>query len=92
MSHGIEYGLEVSVWIVAQVLAPAGEYWNVADATPESASAELDDTVTAPPRTHAFAFGAVSDPVGATVSIENVRVLLVPMLPVESFCVATTVY
>ena len=92
MSHEVEYGLEMLVSIVVHVLAEAGEYWKSADATPETASAELEETVTSAPRTHAFAFGAVSEPVGATVSTVNVCVLLVPVFPVESFWVATAVY
>src|SRR2546428_11438537 len=48
-----------------QVPAPAGERWNWAEATPEPPSAELEETVTAVPRTFAEAAGAVSEPVGA---------------------------
>ncbi len=64
------YGLVVSgPPIVVHVPAPAGEYWNVALATPDPglASAESDDTVTLPVTDAPFA-GLVRLPVGAVAS------------------------
>jgi hypothetical protein len=43
-------------------------YWNSAEATPEPASAESDETVTADPVTFELADGAVTEPVGAVLS------------------------
>ncbi len=62
------YGLDVSAAIVVHVPAPAGEYWNVAFATPEPpVSAESEETVTLPV-TDAPLLGAVRLPVGAFAS------------------------
>ena len=52
MSQETEYGAVVSVPIVVQVPAPAGERWKTTWATPEPASAEFEETATgAPPTT-----------------------------------------
>ena len=54
MSQATEYGLVVSAApMFVQTPAPAGERWNWAEATPEPASAEFEETVTALPRTFA---------------------------------------
>ena len=53
--------------IVVQEFAPCTERWNRTDATPESASAESDDTVTTS-RTAVFAGGDVTSPVGGVLS------------------------
>jgi hypothetical protein len=79
-----EYGDVVSVAIVDHELAPAAEYWNAAEATPEPASAELEETVTAAPCTLALAAGAVTDPVGGVESFVNVRVVVEEVLPTLS--------
>ena len=63
--------------------------WNCAVATPDPASAELDVTFTALPRTFAAATGAVTDPVGAVESTVNVTAL-VAVFPAASATV--TVY
>ena len=81
----------MSVAIVVQVPAPAGERWNWAEATPEPASAELEETVTAAPRTLAEAAGAVSEPVGAVESLVKVRVVAVLVLPALSVLVTASV-
>ena len=74
----------VSVAIVVQVPAPAGERWNWAEATPEPPSAESEETVTAAPPTLAEAAGAVMAPVGAVESLVKVRVVALPVLPTLS--------
>src|SRR3989442_9741764 len=70
-----------------QVPAPAGERWNWAEATPEPPSAELEETVTAVPRTFAEAAGAVSEPAGAVESFVNLSTLAAEGLPAASVLV-----
>ncbi len=76
----------MSVAIVVQVPAPAGERWKSAEATPEPPSAELEETVTAAPRTLAEAAGAVTEPVGFVLStrtlVTSAEVKLLPTLSV----------
>ena len=72
--------------IVVQTPAPAGERWNAAEATPEPPSAELEETVTAAPRTLALAAGAVTEPVGFVLStrtlVTRAEVKVLPTLSV----------
>ena len=90
VSHVVAYGDVVSATPrFDHEPAPAGETWNCADATPDDASAELDVTLTAVPRTFALATGAVTEPVGAVASAVNVNVL-VAVFPAASATV--TVY
>ncbi len=69
-----------------QTPPPAGERWNWAFATPEPPSAELEETVTAFPRTLAEAAGAVTEPVGFVLStrtlVTSAEVKLFPTLSV----------
>ncbi len=68
-----------------QTPPPAGERWNCAFATPEPPSAELEETVTAAPRTLALAAGAVTEPVGFVLSTRTlVTSALVNVLPALS--------
>src|ERR1700675_1176865 len=80
----MEYGEVLSVEMVVQTPAPAGERWKVARATPELASAELDETVTAAPETLALEAGAVSEPLGAVESLVKVKVVAADELPALS--------
>ena len=73
----------MAVPIVVQVPAPAGERWNAAEATPELPSAESEETVTVP-RSADPPAGAVSEPVGATVSIRTSCEPTVSALPTAS--------
>ena len=85
MSHETEYGEVTSVEMVVQTPAPAGERWNAAEATPEPASVELEETVTAAPRTLAPEAGAVIDPAGAVLStLTLVTVAELKVLPTLS--------
>ncbi len=76
----------MSVAIVVQVPAPAGERWKSACCTPEPPSAEFEETVTALPRTFALATGAVIEPVGFVLSIRtfvtSADVKLIPTLSI----------
>src|SRR5712692_1007567 len=77
--------------MVVQVPAPAGERWNWAEATPEPPSAELEETVTAVPRTFAEAAGAVSEPLGAVESFTSVSTVAAEVLPAASVLVTDSV-
>ena len=59
--------MSVSVAIVVQAPPPAGRRWNSAEATPEPASAESEETVTVAAEAAPSA-GAVSEPVGFVLS------------------------
>ena len=81
----------MSVSIVVQGPPPAGRCWNSAVATPEPASAESEETVTAAPRRKAPSAGAVSEPVGAVASKLKARVAGVSALPTSSVAKTRTV-
>ena len=91
MSQEIEYGAELSVAIVVQTPAPAGERWNVAEATPEPASAEFGGDRHCGAADAALDAGAVSDPVGFVESLVNVRVSAADVLPALSVEVTPSV-
>ena len=79
------YGLDVSAAPMRRPRVPARRRrWNVALATPDVASAESELTVTIVPRTVASSAGAVSEPVGLTVSRLIVTDALLPTLPALS--------
>ena len=84
MSQLTEYGELASEAIELQVPAPAGERWKSAEATPEVASPELEETLTLEPRRLAAAAGAVTEPVGLVLSTVTVRVALAKELPALS--------
>ena len=86
-----EYGALVSVAMAVQAPPPAGRRWNSAEATPEPESAESDETATEAPRSAAPFVGAVSEPVGAVPSKENVRLVGVWALPASSVARTRTV-
>ena len=77
--------------MVVQVPAPAGERWNWALATPAPPSAELEETVTALPRTFALEAGAVIAPVGLVESFVKVRTVALLVFPAASVPVADSV-
>ena len=81
VSQVTEYGLVVSATpMVVQVPAPVGDRWNSAEATPDAASAELEETATVVPRRLAAAAGAVIEPVGAVASTRMVAVTVAVLL------------
>jgi hypothetical protein len=90
-SHVIEYGLTASAPIALHVSAPLGEYWKLADDTPDVGSAELEVTVTLP-RTFALAAGAVRAPVGFVLSTVIVCFALSLEFPALSNTRASTWY
>ena len=77
VSQPTEYGVVASLEIVVHVPVPAGELWNVAELTPDAASAEFEEIATAAPWTFALDAGTVSDPVGLVESFVNVTVVVV---------------
>jgi hypothetical protein len=80
----------VSVLIVVQVLAPAGDRWKAALVTPEVASAESDVRLIVP-FTMALDAGAVRLPVGLVLSTVTVTAEEVVVLPAASVVTAVKV-
>jgi hypothetical protein len=92
VSQLIEYGLVESLDIVVQVPVPAGERWNVALATPEPPSAELEVRLIVP-FTIAAAAGAVRLPVGAVLSTLTLATVAdVKLLPALSAVITLKSY
>jgi len=87
VSQLAEYGEVLSVLMVVQVPAPAGERWKLALATPEVPSAELEVKLTVA-LTMAAADGAVRLPVGAVLSTVMVTAAEVVVLPALSVVTA----